>query len=85
VRSSDSDENQSILKHKVPVEVMEYLYKTHDWRELTGGKPEGYIEVRGMRIPYVTVWNIPESHDFSVLEERYCAPLKRLWQLYSER
>lgn len=81
-RSTDKDTNQTILNHKVPVEVMEYLYKTHDWYELTGKKPNGYIEAQGVNIPFVTVWNIPESHDFRVLEERYSAPLKKLWELY---
>lgn len=85
VRSNDKDTNQTILNHKVPVEVMEYLYKTHDWHELTDKKPDGYIETQGVRVPFVTVWNIPESHDFSVLEGRYSAPLVKLWELYQNR
>lgn len=83
VRSSESDVKQTVLNHKVPVEVMEALYKTHDWYDLTDKKPEGYIEAQGIRIPYVTVWNIPESHDLKVLEGRYSPQLKKLWQLYS--
>lgn len=83
VRSSDSDVNQTVLNHKVPVEVMEHLYKTHDWYELTGKKASGYVEVKGVKVPFVTVWNIPESHDFKVLEGRYSPPLKDLWRLYS--
>lgn len=82
VRSSDSDTKQTILNHKVPVEVMENYYKIHDWYELTDKKPSGYIEAQGLKVPFVTVWNIPESHDFKVLEERYSPPLKELWKLY---
>jgi hypothetical protein len=83
VRSSDSDKEQSVLHHKTPVEVMERYYKDSDWHELTGKKSEGYIEINGIKVPFVTVWNIPESHDFKVLEERYSPPLKKLWELYS--
>lgn len=85
VRSSEDDEKQTILHHKCPVEVMENYYKTHDWYELTDKQPDGYIDVRGIRVPFVTVWNVPESHDFKVLEERYSTPLKKLWELYSNR
>lgn len=85
VRSKESDSKQTILHHKVPVEVMEYYYKVHDWKEITEGKPSGYIGVRGIKIPFVTVWNMPESQDFKVLEERYSSALKKLWELYCDR
>lgn len=85
VRSSDSDAKQTILKHKVPIEVMEYYYKTHDWYELTGKAAEGFISFKDVEIPFVTVWNMPESHDFKVLEERYGPPLKKLWELYNNK
>lgn len=84
IRSSEDDPNQTILKHKVPVKVMEYYYKTHDWQELTGGKMDGTIEIRGIKIPFVTVWNMPECHDFGALEERYSPALKKLWSLYND-
>lgn len=83
VRSSESEVEQSILYHKVPVEVMEDYYKTHDWYDLTDKRPHGYLEIKGLKIPFVTVWNIPESHDLKVLEGRYSPPLKKLWELYS--
>lgn len=85
IRSTDSDSKQSVLKHKVPVEVMEYLYKTNDWHDLTENRPHGYINLKNFSVPFVTVWNIPESHDFSVLEKRYAPALKKLWELYSNR
>lgn len=84
-RSSDKDEKQTILYHKVPLGVMENYYRTHDWYDLTDKEPHGHIVVKGMRIPFVTVWNVPESHDMKVLEERYSPPLKKLWDLYENR
>lgn len=83
-RSTDDDPNQTILNHKVPFETMELMYKEHDWYELTGKKPEGLLDVKGTLVPFVTVWNIPESHDFEVLEKRYGPPLKRLWEMYEK-
>jgi hypothetical protein len=85
VRSKASDSKQTILHHKVPVEVMEYYYKENDWKELTGGRPFGRLEMKGLNVPFVTVWNIPESHDFKVLEERYSPPLMKLWELYTTK
>jgi hypothetical protein len=85
VRSTDSDAKQTILHHKTPLEVMEYYYRTHDWHELTGKKESGYIEIKGIKMPFVTVWNIPESHDFHILEKRYGPALKRLWELYDDK
>jgi len=82
VRSTDADTRQTILHHKTPVEVMEYYYKTHDWYELTGKKESGYLEIKGLKVPFVTVWNMPESHDFKVLEGRYGPALHKLWGIY---
>jgi len=82
VRSKSDDPNQSVLHHKVPLETMEKMYKNHDWYDLTNRKTEGYVNFKGFNIPFVSVWNIPESHDPQVLEERYGGPLKKLWELY---
>jgi hypothetical protein len=84
-RSHDNDLRQTILHHKVPIEVMEYYYKTNDWHTLTGNKPLGFIEVKGTKIPFVTVWNMPETHDLKELEIRYKEPLIKLWELNSQR
>lgn len=84
-RSCESDTNQTILCHKVPLGIMEGYYKTHDWDKLTAKKPDGDIIVNGVNVPFVTVWNIPESHDFKVLEARYSPPLKKLWELYKNK
>jgi len=83
VRSNENDLNQGVLYHKVPPKTLEKMYKTHDFYELSDNKKEGYIEIRGHNIPFVSVWNLPESHDFNVLEGRYGPPLQRLGELYS--
>ncbi len=75
----------SILAHMVPRETYDYFYDTNDWEALTGGSPAGRIDVRGTRVPFVSMNNEPESTDPAVLEERYAAALGRLWQLWSER
>jgi hypothetical protein len=85
VRSNENDPNQGVLYHKVPPETLEKMYKTHDWYELSGDKKEGYVQIRGFKVPFVMVWNIPESHDMAVLEGRYGPALKKLWELYSIR
>lgn len=72
----------SILAHKVPDEEMYGIYKTHDWLELTEGKPNGYLEVKGLKIPFVTVVNEPEVTDPRSIEARFTPPLMRLWELY---
>ncbi len=84
VRSNENDPNQGVLYHKVPPETLEKMYKTHDWYELSGDRKEGSVNVKGHNVPFVMVWNIPESHDHKVLEERYGPPLKRLWELYNK-
>lgn len=73
----------SILAHKVPDEELHGIYKTHDWLELTGGRAEGCLDVKGVRLPFVTVSNEPEVTDPKLIEERFAPPLVRLWGLYS--
>ncbi len=82
-RATDKDTKQTILHHKVPVEVMEYLYKDHDWYELTDKRPSGYVEAQGLKIPFVTVWNMPETTEHNALAERYTKPFETLWELYA--
>lgn len=71
----------SILAHMVPRETMEKFYKVDDWKELTGEKETGYIECHGIKVPFVTMLNEPESTDPEVLDLRYGSALKRLMQL----
>jgi len=71
----------SILAHMVPRETYDYFYDVNDWATLTGGAPSGWLEFNGVRVPFVTMNNEPESTDPAVLEARYAAALGTLWAL----
>jgi len=73
----------SILAHMVPRETYDYFYDINDWQEITGGEPAGWIDVNGLRVPFVTMNNEPESTDPAVLADRYAPALERLWSLRS--
>ncbi len=75
----------SILAHMVPRETYDHFYDVNDWADLTGQQPSGWIDVNGLRVPFVTMNNEPESTDPAVLEERYAAALGQLWSLRSGR
>jgi len=71
----------SILAHMVPRETYDYFYDVNDWAALTGGAPSGWLAFNGVRVPFVTMNNEPESTDPAVLEARYAAALGTLWAL----
>lgn len=73
----------SILAHKCPDNVMMRYYKNDDWPELTSDKRDGFITIQGIKVPFVTMNNEPESVDPSVLVPRYGTALNKLWELYS--
>lgn len=73
----------SILAHKVPDRVMDLFYRDDDWTELTNGARDGFLTLQGVRVPFVTMNNEPESTDPAVLSPRYGAALTRLWGLYT--
>lgn len=78
----DEKRKNGILTHSVPRAEMERTYGEDDWGAITGGKPNGYIQVRGNTIPFVTMFNEPESADPRVLDRRYgyaLTTLKMLW------
>jgi hypothetical protein len=74
----------SILAHMVPKDTYDYFYDVNDWKEITAGRESGRLDVNGVRVPFVSMNNEPESTDPAVLEERYSAALGRLWTLRSE-
>jgi hypothetical protein len=74
----------SILAHMVPRETYDHFYDVNDWKELTGGRASGRLDIRGVSVPFVTMNNEPESTDPVVLEARYSTALSRLWSLRSE-
>ena len=78
----DEKRKSGILTHSVPRAEMERTYGEDDWAGLTGGKPDGYLQVNGITLPFVTMFNEPESVDPVVLDHRYgqaLTALKLLW------
>jgi hypothetical protein len=73
----------SILAHMVPKQTFDCFYDVTDWEDLTRGEQSGRLDIGGVRVPFVTMNNEPESTDPAVLEERYSAALGRLWRLRS--
>lgn len=71
----------SILAHKTPDEDMNRFYADDDWLEITDGKGEGYVELGGVKVPFVTVRNEPEIKDPALLAKRYEPALSRLSRL----
>jgi len=79
----DAGRRSGILTHSVPREEMERTYATDDWSSLTRGSPDGAFEVAGVRLPFATLENEPESTDSTVLDRRYhdaLAPLYACWR-----
>lgn len=75
----------SILSHMVPKETFDYFYSEHDWLSLTDEKPNGHIQIHGLKIPFVTMNNEPESTDPKVLDKRYGGALNTLYGLCYEK
>ncbi|MBI4365404.1 MAG: hypothetical protein HY543_01145 [Deltaproteobacteria bacterium] len=71
----------SILAHKVPDATMQHFYRTHDWLTLTQDRPDGYVPVGSIDVPFVTMQNEPELTDPALLNRRYGAALRRLMEL----
>ncbi len=79
----DAGRRSGILTHSVPREEMERTYRTDDWESLTRGARAGTLDLNGIRIPFATMGNEPESTDAAVLDGRYhdaLAPLYTGWR-----
>jgi hypothetical protein len=77
----DEKLRDGILTHSVPREEMERTYGTDDWRSIAGA-PRGTVEIRGIRVPYATMNNEPESTDPIVLSGRYAGALGPLYDAW---
>jgi hypothetical protein len=75
-------QEESTLFHKVPDRDMSEFFCENDWDEMTGGAPDGWLNLAGVRVPFVSMSNEPESTDPAVLSARYARALGRLLQLY---
>ncbi|MCX6094491.1 MAG: hypothetical protein NTY63_06705 [Candidatus Bipolaricaulota bacterium] len=80
----DENRRSGILTHSVPREEMERTYGADDWTRLAPHE-SGLLDVRGLRIPYVTMGNEPESTDPRVLGPRYGRALGLLFALWERR
>jgi len=80
----DRDRRDGILTHSVPWEEYERTYKVDDWPELAEG-PAGYLEVRELRVPYITVSNEPEPITPGDFVGRFGPAFAELFRLWRER
>lgn len=78
----EEKKRHSILSHMVPKETYDYYYDKNDWRDFTGGRDDGFIEVHGMKIPFVSMNNQPELSPGPEIAERYKTALDKLFELY---
>jgi hypothetical protein len=78
-------QEESILFHKVPDADMLGFFRENDWTAMTGGVPGGWLDLAGVRVPFVSMPNEPESTDPVVLRDRYSRALGRLLELYRTR
>jgi hypothetical protein len=78
-------QEESTLFHKVPDRDMLGFFRDNDWQAITGGAPDGWMEVGGVKVPFVSMNNEPESTDPAVLGPRYAAALGRLRELCRAR
>lgn len=77
-------QEKSILFHKVPDRDMYGYFRDNDWETMTGGAPDGWLQIAGVRVPFVSMPNEPESADPAVLRDRYGRALRRLRDLRAQ-
>lgn len=71
----------SILAHMVPRQTLESFYSNDDWDTYTVQKPDGYLTVNKIKVPFVTMGNEPELTGRGSLAERYGPALRKLMEL----
>lgn len=80
----DRARRAGILTHSVPREEMERTYASDDWAALAPAG-DGYVSAGWVRIPYVTVHNVPEPTTHDDFVRRFRPALSRLWELARAR
>lgn len=71
----------SILDHKLPDESQERFSKEQDFHDLTANEDSGYLDVKGISVPFVVIHNEPELTDPEALAERYGPAMRKLADL----
>lgn len=72
----------SSLAHMVPKETYDFHFRDHDWYDVTQKNESGYLELNGVKVPYVTMNNEPELPPGPEIGERYKKALDKLFKLY---
>jgi hypothetical protein len=82
-RRFNPDRPDSILEHGLPDEKMKRLYGEDDWDALSGGGGSGFLDVKGIRVPFAVFENEDDvtTGKPQLLEARLVRVLGQLWEL----
>lgn len=75
----------SILAHKLPDEALQRFSAEQDFLALADGRDSGYLDLHGVKVPFVVIHNEPELTEYDALDARYGEALGVLWKLYASR
>ncbi len=75
----------SILAHMVPRETMERFYQKDDWAKVSDNKEFGYLTANSVKVPFVTVNNMPEVIKPEDFDARYYPAFQKLMELYENK
>ena len=75
----------SILAHRLPEEAIQRFSAQQDFMDLVDNRDSGYVDLRGISVPFVVIHNAPELKERAALEARYTPALQTLWKLNQER
>jgi len=83
-RRFNPDRPDSILEHGLPDEKLEKMYGKIDWEEVSSTDPE-FIDIRGFKVPYIVLKNMPEvTDDVKKLEPALENTLNGLWKIHKK-
>ena len=75
----------SILAHRLPEESWQRFSAEQDFEQLAGGKSSGYLDIKGVSVPFVSMCNEPQLSERLAFDERYHEALETLFSLNRER
>lgn len=83
-RRFNPDRPDSILEHGLSDEKLERLYRDDDWDAFSGGERSGFLDVKGIRVPFVVLENGGNLENI-VDESKLADLLGSLWTLSASR